>query len=114
MGFKSSRALAEHIGIAPITLAKIEAGSSMPEETTLAAIATGLKCEESELLYAPQKKKKFTSPLSMDDAYEILKKLESTNARRRAFVLALLFEDRSILEAHADLQRTLDHLSKSS
>ncbi len=48
-GFKSSRAFAEHIGVSTTSVARYEAGMSLPQELTIHAIAMALNCEESEL-----------------------------------------------------------------
>lgn len=68
-GFKSSRMLAEKIDVAPITLALIESGSRMPSEDTLAKIAAGLDCEETDLFKDPNDKPK----INPDDLIASLK-----------------------------------------
>ena len=53
MNYKSSRAFAEDIHVPPVTIARLEAGLSYPEETTIEAVAKGLGIEEHELLQPP-------------------------------------------------------------
>lgn len=52
-GYKSSRALAEDIGVSPVTLARIETCAVWPGTETISLIARALKCEESALFLDP-------------------------------------------------------------
>lgn len=105
--------LAERSGVSYNTLQQIESGKSNPRTDTLEAIFKVLNITASDAFGDPNPSRRLSpsaipGPLSATDAAAILVQLSNVSPERRAVVLAILFDDSSLVPATlADLARLL-------
>lgn len=122
--------LAEQAGLSNIAIVQLETGRrTNPRSDTVEAIAKALECSVEDLYRDPKNSKNSqvrssTRPYigsdlvrhgpSMEDIGPIMKALTEISAAKRAFVLAVLFEDASLLEKLPLFRDLYDDLMKEN
>lgn len=113
--------LAERSGLSFAVIQTLESGKTDPRRKTLEAVAAGLDISIAELLGpepAPTDKaptslssSAVTGPITIKDGALILSQLADISPERRALVLAILFDDSSVIpESMSDIGGDLSQL----
>ena len=101
----SQRSLADAAGIGVVTLSAIETGKSSPRVDTLEAVCTVLGMTPSDVWGPPRASLDLSpaaipGPLSAADGAVILARIAEITPAQRAFLLAMLFSDRSLFDGY--------------
>ena len=99
--------LAERSGLSFAVIQTLESGKTDPRRKTLEAVAAGLDMSVAELMEPSLSKNEhaarglspyaITGPVTVKDGALILSQIADISPERRAFVLAVLFDDESLI-----------------